>query len=220
MTARILVKSHALGESVLTDICQASMCGSPLMGKVQILIAGIPASGKSTFGKWLADTNGFVHIDMELDDSVPGSLGKNGLRSEWDAFWQMTDCERFLEAVKGRASSVALDWGFPPNPRVLSVVSKLKAGGVRPWWFDGDRLAARALFESRGTKSVRDFDHQFALISDAWAQISLIVGDHVVRTVQPDGSVMHNTQIFSTIIGDRHHSEDGSAEAGHLNDAR
>jgi len=29
--------------------------GSLLMDKIQILIAGIPTSGKSTFGKWLAE---------------------------------------------------------------------------------------------------------------------------------------------------------------------
>lgn len=174
------------------------------MEKVQLLIAGIPASGKSTFGKWLADTKGFLHVDMELPDTEPYSWGRNGLREEWEAFWKGLDRDSFIREIKGRASSVVLNWGFPPNPAVLPVVSKLKAGGVRLWWFDGDWLAARVLFASRGTKPVSDFDCQFALISAAWAQIESLVGEHVIRSVQPDGSFMDNAQIFSRIIGNDH----------------
>jgi hypothetical protein len=174
------------------------------MEKIQILIAGIPASGKSTFGKWLADTRGFIYVNMELPDPEPGSLKQMGFGSEWDAFWRGTDSERFMRAVKDRASSVALDWGFPPNPAVLPAVSKLNAGGMRLWWFDGDRLAARAVFESRGTKPVSDFDNQFAMISAAWAQIKPIVGNRIIRRIKPDGSFMDNEQIYSRMSENDH----------------
>ena len=82
------------------------------MEKIQILIAGTPASGKSTFGKWLADTKGFIYVNMELPDTEPGSLKQMGLGSEWDAFWRGTNSESFIRAVKDRASSVAAHPGL------------------------------------------------------------------------------------------------------------
>src|ERR1017187_9558778 len=171
------------------------------MDKIQILIAGIPASGKSTFGKWLAKTHGFIHVDMELPDTGPGGLKALGLGSEWKAFLLETDSDSFLKSLREYSTSVALDWGFPPNPWMLSVVSRLDAGGVRLWWFDGDRLAARALFESRGNKPVDTFDNQVAGISAAWAQISALAGHRIVKTVSPDGSFPENAQIYSMIVG-------------------
>jgi hypothetical protein len=107
-----------------------------------LLISGIPGSGKSIFGEWLAASKKFVHIDMEKD-----GLDKRGLRAAWELFWQGRDRTGFLEALERLSASTMLDWGFPPS--LLGVVSSLKAGGVDVWWFDGDRLAARALFEAR-----------------------------------------------------------------------
>jgi hypothetical protein len=171
------------------------------MDKVQILIAGIPASGKSTFAGWLAETKGFIHIDMELPDTELSSLKRMGFEREWDACWRTGDAAGFLKALKGRNSSVALDWGFPANHQVFFVLSRLKAAGVGLWWFDGDRLAARTLFESRGTKPVAAFDSQFAGLSAAWPQISALVGDQIVRTLRPDGRFLKNEEIYSVISG-------------------
>ena len=40
------------------------MHGLLVMDKVHILIAGIPASGKSTFGQCLANTKGLIYVNM------------------------------------------------------------------------------------------------------------------------------------------------------------
>jgi len=198
------------------------------MQQVQILIAGISASGKSTFGKWLADTKGFIHVDMELPDTEPYSWGRNGLRKEWEAFCKGSDRDSLIREIKGRASSVVLNWGFPP--RMLSVVSALKASGVSLWWFNGDRVVARSLFEVRATQrlSASDsqcrrlarrlvgrraeriselqsemdlFDSQYEALSKAWAQIEPLFRGHVITTLGPDGSFMENEEIFSRIMG-------------------
>jgi len=50
------------------------------MAKPLILLSGIPGSGKSFFGDWLAATKRFVHVDMEKD----GKLEAQGLRASWD----------------------------------------------------------------------------------------------------------------------------------------
>jgi len=197
------------------------------MEKVQILIAGIPASGKSSFGKWLADTKGFLHVDMELLDNEPGSLGKNGLRKEWDAFCNGSDHDSLIRELKGRTASVVLNWGFPAW--TLHVVSALKASGVSLWWFDGDRVVARRLFEERARQRlcVSDsqfrrlahqlvgwpaertfelqrqmvcFDNQYEGLSKAWAEIEPRFRGHIITTLRPDGSFMDNEEILSKIM--------------------
>jgi hypothetical protein len=117
------------------------------MGHVLILIAGVSATGKSRFGQWLADTKRFLHVDMELPDAEPYSWGWNGLRKEWNTFCDGSDRDALIREMKGRSAPVVLNWGFPPW--MLPVVSALKASGISLWWFDGDRVVARKVFEGR-----------------------------------------------------------------------
>jgi adenylate kinase family enzyme len=35
-----------------------------------ILISGIPGTGKTSFGEWMAKTQGFLHLDMEDFDGT------------------------------------------------------------------------------------------------------------------------------------------------------
>ena len=184
------------------------------MRTIQILIAGMPATGKSCFGKWLADTKGFIHVDMELSDNEPNSLGSNNLREEWNLFCDGSDRDRLLRAVKGGTSSVVLNWGFPPNRTTLSCVSALKAGGVSLWWFEGDYGAARKVFEQRARQrlflgSLRSkrianelnlFDSQYDALSKAWAGIEPLFRDHVITTLRADGSFLEKEEILSRIM--------------------
>lgn len=129
------------------------------MGQVQILIAGVPASGKSSFGRWLADTKGFVHVDMGLGDSTQYRWGWNGLRNEWNAFCDGSDRDRLITQLKSQTASVVLNWGFPA--RMLPVVSALKASGVSLWWFDGDRAVARRRFKERARQQLAASESRF-----------------------------------------------------------
>ena len=130
---------------------------------------------------------------MEKDD-----LDRHGLSAVWEAFWRGGDSAPFLEAMEKLAGSTVLDWGFPPS--LLDVVSSLKAGGVEVWWFDGDRLGARALFAARGgAHSLSAFDCQYARIAAEWAAIAQVIGNNIVRTVHEDGSVMPNEEIWARI---------------------
>src|SRR5438270_1286276 len=110
---------------------RAKGCRTLMKGR-HLLISGIPCSGKSTFGGWLAAAKKFVHIDMEKS-----GLDEQDLRATWEPFWQGRDRTGFLEALEKLSASTVLDWGFPPA--LLGVVSSLKAGGVDVWWFDGGR---------------------------------------------------------------------------------
>ena len=192
------------------------------MGQIQILLAGISATGKSHFGHWLAETKGFLHVDMELPDGEPYSWGWHGLRAEWNAFCDGSHRNALMKVLKGRGTSVVLNWGFPPW--MLPVVSALQAGGFSPWWFDGDGVAARKVFEKRAQRrlSAADsrlrrlarravgwpelrrqmalFDAQYERLSKSWPEIEPLFRGRVVTTLRPDGSFMEHEEIFSTIV--------------------
>jgi hypothetical protein len=199
------------------------------MGQLQILIAGISATGKSDFGRWLADTKGFIHVDMELPDTEPYSWRWNGLRKEWDAFYNGSDRAKLPRALKARTSSVVLNWGFPPKPCTLSCISALQAAGVGLWWFDGDRAVARRCYKVRAkqqlsaadarfgrptrglvgrwvertiklNQAMNTFDTQYNRLINARLTIEPLFCGHVIKTLRPDGSFMDKEEILSRIM--------------------
>jgi hypothetical protein len=160
-----------------------------------LFIAGIPGCSKSTFGDWLEANRSFTHIDMETED-----LDQFGLRDQWAAFWQGRNLDAFITSLGQISPKILLDWGFPPS--LLGVVSNLKTHGADLWWFDGDRLWARVLFEkAKGAEALSTFDCQYARIAAEWASIARLFNSHIIRTVQPDGKVMQGEEIWSKIEG-------------------
>jgi hypothetical protein len=125
---------------------------------MHFLISGIPASGKSTFCRWLEETKGFLHLDVEK----PGILDRNGLATIWASLFEAsTSAAPFIEALEKFKRPVVIDWGFPREH--LTTVRKLSEGGVMPWWFAADWAVARRKFKERGTlpmgvlKAMADF---------------------------------------------------------------
>jgi hypothetical protein len=115
-----------------------------------LLLSGIPATGKSSFGRYLARDHNFAHYDLECH---PRGWPHPELKPVWD--WSRADFAAQLKVFHPR---VALDWGFPIVG--ISWVRELLAAGVRLVWFAGDIARARELFLKRGGISVTDFDAQ------------------------------------------------------------
>src|SRR6266446_3289448 len=91
---------------------------------MHFLISGIPASGKSTFCKWLEEKKGFLHLDVEK----PGVLDRHGLATAWDALFDAsTSAASFVQALERFKRPVVIDWGFPPE--CLNTVRKLSEAG-------------------------------------------------------------------------------------------
>ena len=87
---------------------------------MHFLISGIPASGKSTFCRWLEEKKGFLHLDVEK----PGVLDRYGLATAWDALFDASaSAAPFIEALDKFKRPVVIDWGFPPEH--LNTVRKL-----------------------------------------------------------------------------------------------
>ena len=104
-----------------------------------ILLSGIRATRKSTFGLYLASKHSFAHYDIEC---YPRSWPHPEL---YKAF--LNDRHAFVKQLREQHDRTVLDWGFPV--RCLSWVDELSCG-VRLIWFSGDIAHAREEFKKRG----------------------------------------------------------------------
>jgi hypothetical protein len=152
-----------------------------------LLISGIPATGKSTFCRYLSEEHGVAHYDLENPDGWPHPA----LHKVWER-----NRSEFVARLTSAHSHVALDWGFPPAHRAR--VDELKASGVRLVWFDGDLARARAAFESRGGGDPSDFDRQVDPIQRSGLPVGL--GARVIRVIPPNGIRMTHRDILDPIV--------------------
>jgi hypothetical protein len=150
-----------------------------------LLIAGIPATGKSHFCRWLAREHRYRHLDV---DSVGPTI-----QSELDSV--LAD----LRGIGHRPESrVVVDWGFPPE--CLPFVRALKDAGARLWWFDGDRERARAAFVERGTVPLPCFVAQMEKIEAQWRDIRDAFAPHLLDVIAKDGERMPPEDIWAAIL--------------------
>lgn len=160
-----------------------------------VLISGIPATGKSTYGRWLEDARGFLHIDVEN-----GGLDRLPLRVAWtDVLRQPSGNLRLQEALAAVGRGVVLDWGYPPG--WLPAVRALHESGVTAWWFDGDREAARRSFLKRGNVSVEALDVQMARIKAVWTDLADFYAGRMIRAVDRNDKYTSAEEIFTMMFG-------------------
>ena len=153
-----------------------------------ILLSGIPATGKSTFARYLAREHGFAHYDLEC---YPRGWPHPGLRGTWEA-----SRPAFVAQVRQLNDRIALDWGFPVNYH--SWVEELESHGVRLIWFDGDVARARKVFVKRGGLAVADFDGQVRAVLEAGYPASL--GCVVVPALAASGAFLAPRRIECMIF--------------------
>jgi hypothetical protein len=140
---------------------------------MHFLISGIPASGKSTFSRWLEEKKGFLHLDVEK----AGVLDQYGLTTAWNTLFDPSaSAAPFIEALEKFNRPVAIDWGFPPER--LNTVRKIFDSGVMLWWFAADWAVARRKFELRRYPHVQAFDIQIRTIEAALPEINALFGSH------------------------------------------
>jgi len=162
---------------------------------MHFLVSGIPASGKSTFCRWLEEKKGFLHLDVEK----PGVLDRYGLATAWNAlFGASTSAASFVQALEGIGRPVAIDWGFPPE--CLHAVRKLFDSGVMLWWFAADWAVARRKFQQRGYPLVQDFDIQTRKIDTNLPEINALFRSHVEYTLPSTGIYTPPDKIWKSML--------------------
>ncbi len=122
-----------------------------------ILATGIPATGKTTFARYLARNHGFAHYDLEC---YPRGWPRPELKMVWDA-----SRPAFVEQLRQSHHRVVLDWGFPVV--CLPWVNELQAQDVKVVWFSGDLRCARNTFAARGGIPIGAFETQVKAIQEA-----------------------------------------------------
>lgn len=150
---------------------------------MHLLVAGIPASGKTTFARWLVRHYGYVRCPSGEE---PGPAFSTEI----------------AEARSAHAD-VVIDWGFAISD--LPKVSALIADGVQGWWFDGDHGAALAAFLARrghpGAKTA--WDTQIASIDKHWDEIEPLFRGRVLKVIYSGPTTTHvaNEARFDLIMG-------------------
>lgn len=160
-----------------------------------VFVAGVPATGKSWLGQWLAENQGYIHIDAEKDGGA--DFDRAGIHTEWDDLISRGQADRFVRAVRKLRKPVVVNWGFPT--RYLYVVSALKAEGVSTWWLQAQRKLAREAFVRRGGIDPVYFDRQMADIEREWLLIASVFGSHIVEGLRRDGSQRTPQEIWRDI---------------------
>ncbi len=124
---------------------------------VIIHVSGIPASGKSTFCRYLAREHGFAHYELEC---FPRGWPHPELHATWER-----DRTKFVAELRRWHDRVAIEWGFPP--RCHPMVAELSAAGVNLVWFQANIVRAREAFVMRGGMDGRLFDEQVGQLQRA-----------------------------------------------------
>jgi hypothetical protein len=164
---------------------------------VHLLISGIPASGKSTFCKWLEEKKGFLHLDVEK----PNVLERYQLATAWLVLFSPAGSpEPFIKALDKFKRPVVIDWGFPPEH--LDAVRKLFDGDVMLWWFAADWAVARRKFKEHGNRkgSIEAFDSQVRKIKEALPEINALFGSHVEYTLPSTGIYTPPDKIWKSML--------------------
>jgi predicted kinase len=162
-----------------------------------LLVSGIPASGKSTYCRWLEQDQGFIHFDIDIQ-----MFQGTGVGAQWTNIFQPGgSVEPFVSTLRQWLRSVVIDWGFAPAR--LGVVRNLKEEGVEIWWFDADRAAAQRKYVERGDRALERFEAQIARIETTWSQIAEVFGTHIIVTLNSNAIYMPSEAIFRQMSKNR-----------------
>lgn len=146
-----------------------------------LFITGVPCTGKTLLGNWLAAERGWMHIDAEHWPDYDS----DGIHAAWDVFLLRTGrATDFIRIVNRQRRPMIFNWGLPM--RDLFVVPGFQAEGVQAWWIRGDRMLARKAFAEREQKKpnpsrIENFDAQMDEVDRHWLLIERLFGGHMIN---------------------------------------
>ena len=157
-----------------------------------LLIAGMPATGKTHFGEWLEAERGYVHVDAE----VHGHLERVGVHGLWNGARETGDATALASALRSLANPVVINWGFPPP--CLPFVCALKDAGFVLWWFDAQVALSRSEYIRAG-RPIHAFDTQVSAIGAARQVIEAAFTPNIITTLKANAVRLTPATIFDAI---------------------
>lgn len=148
---------------------------------MKILITGIPGMGKTTFGDYLRDIHGFVHINFEDGVSL-------------DNFAQNPDL--FLTKYANN-KNVVITWGFVPDDMQTQMVKFIDSNGFKLIWFDGDRASAFREYTKTG-KPKDLFDLQISRIDSS--NVIKKINPRIINTLDDQGEFRDSNEVLEELI--------------------
>jgi hypothetical protein len=159
-----------------------------------LLLAGVPATGKSSFGNWLEEHKRYLHLDFDEEDIIQ----KRGFGREQDLLWHQHQTEPLLQALIARHQPIVLTWGLAPQ--FLPLVKHLLIWGFVPVWFTAARETARQAFIQRGGIDVKYFDQYMTQITPLEQEIIAVFSGHVLQPLRDDGTRLPFSAIYAQVL--------------------
>ena len=152
-----------------------------------LLITGIPGTGKTTYGDNFAKEFGFLHHDLE-DNQTLNRFNANPAQ--------------FIGELLNEKKNVVVTWGFGPDcERSVFLVQQLRDAGFKWIWFDGNRPAALREFQKRATASERDLHVQMHRIEQS--RIVERLKPSVINSFDDRGHFKPTKQLLSEVRASR-----------------
>jgi hypothetical protein len=203
-----------------------------------VVLWGVPGAGKSTFARWLRDHRGHEHVD---NDRVAMTFAANPPQTAWAALTSMEGAwaawtqgristDTFMRAVAEAAHPVVVEYGMFADRAGVDRLRELRSHGAAPWWFDGDRGAAKQAWRDENRKSSRPFpdtnwDRVVGVIDENWPLVMEFFGPRILSTIEAGPVHVPPEETYATmttvIDGTIAESEESSAsppaetKAGH-----
>ncbi len=153
-----------------------------------LILWGVPGAGKSTFARWLVAEKRFDHVDTDI------VIGSNRASTLLERAWADVglSAEAFVATAQAHPRPVVVEFGMYANADGMRLLNRLRGLGVEPWWFDGDRTAAKDAWLEENRKSGRAFedgkwDEVVAVVNQNWRLIEDNLAERVLRTIESSG---------------------------------
>ena len=155
-------------------------------GSRLLLLAGVPATGKSTFAGRLHAERGY--FKFVLEEIIPARASKDEAEvwKLWQEAVQTSDASRLVKKLRNLPGPVVVEWGFPINQACIRCVESMKQNGMRLLWFECPDDVARDRFVERATVPVAAFDIQMPRIRANYDSITAL-GPEIVDVISPQG---------------------------------
>lgn len=157
----------------------------------KIIVAGVPATGKTTIGNYLKEKFNFRHFDVESDEANPdvSIIGK--------LFWEL-EIDKFLEQIEKDGKDIVITWGFVcDDQRSLIILNMLQKKGFKFIWFYAEEPVARVAFLERGTGNIQDFNRQMDRIKKL--NLSIFSDPIIITTLDRTGR-KNNDEIIKKML--------------------